>query len=220
MEKVCPTVDSLSTLFPNDAELCLQRGLCLSAEQQDSEATRYLDYALKYADDQQCDIKQRAWEEKGLIERSGFKNYSQAYECFLRAYQFAVSCPPIDRWDSTINLYNAAHCAIAYHNFHGADSIANVLKSQFPDNPDGYEVRAHLFETQLEIDKAILEYDTILQLVGRASPSDQMRYEYFSRANLYQRKGDLTSACTDWQKALELGLEDAKPKLDSFCSGK
>lgn len=48
----------------------------------------------------------------------------------------------------------------------------------------------------------------------------ELGWDFQDRADLYHQKGNLKAACADWQKALDLGLKEAQPKLDSFCRGR
>jgi tetratricopeptide (TPR) repeat protein len=81
------------------------------------------------------------------------------------------------------------------------------------------ELRAGIFDDKGEIDSAIIWQTIAIE----AQPEFQgdifdPGWVYLDRANLYQKINNIPAACADWQKAFELGTEEAKVKLDSFCT--
>ncbi len=80
------------------------------------------------------------------------------------------------------------------------------------------ELRASLFINSTETDSAI--FWTSFAIKHQTMNPSNLKWRFQDRANLYHQKGELKAACADWQKALDLGLEDAQPKLDSFCRGR
>ncbi len=81
------------------------------------------------------------------------------------------------------------------------------------------ELRAGIYDEKGEMDSAI-HWQTIAIETQDDFPGHifDPGWVYLDRANLYQKINNLPAACADWQKAFELGTDEAKLKLDSFCT--
>jgi tetratricopeptide (TPR) repeat protein len=213
----CPIVDSLWKVFPEDARLNLQKGICLSHDKKYREALTSFDLAMSQSNNDSCALRQRIFEERGFLKRFDLLDNLGAQKDYLDAYHLAISCPPIELFDYFTNLNNYAYIAIDMKNFQVSDSVAEALISNFPDERDGYDLLAYSYSKSDRIQEAIAEYSTILAKFPNES-KPFLRNIYLDRANLYQKINNLPAACADWQKAFELGTEEAKLKLDSFCT--
>lgn len=207
-------IDSCLQIAPEDAMLHYQKAQCLDMVDEYTELQRELDLAKKYLNKDSCRLRQRIFEHSGHANR--YKKFDQkAYDDYLAAYNIAISCPPIESEDSLNNLLNAGYMAAGTNNVL-ADSIAQVLIDRFPKNISGYSMRAIINYSTGKLQLARLEFDSIIERFQN-DDDNNLADSYYLRGITQQNLGDLTAACTDWQKALDLGLEDAKPKLDSFC---
>ncbi len=214
-------IDSLEALNSLSSRLLMLRGNCFSVEKNGPRAIAEFNLALKNCPKDSCKLRQTIFENRALEKR--FAGKAMAEEClkdFLSAHRTALQCLPATKWDSMTNAFNAVGIAISLQHFELADSLANYLKRSFPLEVDGYETKAQFWKSQSKFDLAIREYDTIIDIINKDRPEKMLKFLFTDRADLYHQKGDLKAACADWQKALDLGLEDAQPKLDSFCRGK
>jgi tetratricopeptide (TPR) repeat protein len=210
-------IDSFESQMPLPARLFLFRGICESVEE-DSKAIQDFTTALSVCHKDSCKLRQEIYENRALIYRFQSPNYRMnSLEDYLQAHKIAINCPLATNWDSITNAFNASIIASGLKQWALADSLSIYLKSNFPNQSDGYIARATIFQDQEKIELAILEYDTLIGKHESNNDIHNIRFELLSRADLYHKKGDLPAACADWQKALDLGLEDAQPKLDSFC---
>lgn len=76
-------------------------------------------------------------------------------------------------------------------------------------------IRASIFAKLGELDSAIHhQSNAIKRNLAEGKPYSGY---HLTRGNLLHRKGELQSACMDWQMALDLGSDHAQVKLDSFC---
>ena len=218
-ENAVGVLDSIEKLNDLTSRLLLFRGICFQVEKDCPNALKYFDSALRSAPRDSCKLKQEILENRALSNRFCFQlDKQKSLEDYLSAHRIAINCSQATKWDSTTNAFNAAMLAISLKNLELADSLSNYLKHLFPQEPDGYEVKGAIFESKNKLNLAILEYDTIISVLQKTGKDNRLKFVFLSRANLYQKINNLPAACEDWQKAVELGTEEAKLKLDSFCT--
>lgn len=112
--------------------------------------------------------------------------------------------------------------ATLYTRIGNFDKAFQMLDSSNSLGNDPYSIAAAHFRV---FDKAGMA-DSALQSITKAillqreypGKITQPGFDFLSRANLYQKINNLPAACADWQKAFQLGTEEAKLKLDSFCT--
>lgn len=80
-----------------------------------------------------------------------------------------------------------------------------------PDNANAYFNRGAAYNASGLYDNAIADFTKVLEY----DPNDAS--SYFSRGNAYHSNGMNDKACSDYKKSEELGLKDAKEKIETCC---
>lgn len=216
-EGAAAKIDSLPLNIRNHSDFLFIHGQCLQGLGDINGAINLFSKALSNANPDSCTMVTQILNHRAFAYRTNSQQQLSLKD-YLRAHSMGIQCPNSTKWDSLDNIFNAGMIAVGIGNFLLADSIANALIASHPIDPDGYEIKAKSLVAKGELPEAIQVYDHLLQ--NSDSPMGKRRFSlYFdNRAQLHLQQNDLLLACSDWQKALDLGLQEAQAKLDSFCA--
>jgi tetratricopeptide (TPR) repeat protein len=81
---------------------------------------------------------------------------------------------------------------------------ANQLVSQFPQS-DGQELRAEIWQSMKQYDKALLDYNNSIAKMPNASPD-----RYSNRARIYERLGMYQEAICDLETVLQIDPNESE----------
>ena len=88
----------------------------------------------------------------------------------------------------------------------------SLLISKKPDFPNAYYERGFSYGKMGLFPQAKFDMDQSIKYQPNHGPS------YFFRGRAFEAVGDLLAACSDWQKAKELGTVEAEAFLQQKCA--
>jgi tetratricopeptide (TPR) repeat protein len=209
-------VDSCLVIAPDDARLHFQKSLCLDIVKEYENIQQELNLAEQYLDVDSCTLLRDITVQRGHVYKYNGK-IDDAFDSYLEAHTIAMRCSPTTTFDSLSNLLNAGSMAARMGKFAVSDSIARELVFKFPQEIDGYDLRATSLRLAKNYENAIKAYDTILAKFA-GDTTINLGYTYFERGLAKFALKGKELACPDWEKAATMGVQWAIPKLDSFCT--
>jgi len=102
---------------------------------------------------------------------------------------------------------------IEVKDFEGAFSDFSIAIEMDPNSAEAYYQRGLLLGKEMhKYTKAIKDFTKAIKIKSDFAEA------YYDRGVTYVILDDLKNSCTDWQKAKELGHNDAEALLEKYCS--
>lgn len=181
-----------------------------------------------------------AWFERGVLRRKAFRDSPAARYDLLNAMRYAEV-------PQAAHAYELALCHLAEKQPVEAIQWLKQALRLNPQSDSAYYALGEAYAFyQVSFDSAIMAFDSALAynhkhmdaLLGKGYSLlklDRMTdaiqcfttiitadatyiHAYMLRAEAYIRSNDVTKACADWKKALDLGEKDAETGLKNYCN--
>ncbi len=142
------------------------------------------------------------WYYKGIAEKN-IEEYTNAIESFKQYLIFNAN--------SSKAWLEIAECRYLLEQYDISETVYKKLLQADTDNIKIKYLLSNALSRQEKYDEAIVYYTEIIDKEPKFNDA------WLNRGNAYYFLGNNAKACSDWQKAVELGAGQAQQMLDSYC---
>jgi tetratricopeptide (TPR) repeat protein len=157
-------------------------------------------------------IKLNPEDEKAYGERGKAKLHQGDWTGAISDFSQAIELNPNDE-----EIYSARGLAKdALKDYTGAATDLNKAIELDPKDAMAYFNRSFVMDETSDFGNEILDFDKVIRL-DSLNKFGMNKYAYYRRGNAKHNLGDNEAACSDWNKASELGESNAYADIVIYC---